>query len=88
MKMSEWQGGSGRWFVACTDDLANNSGHWVYVARKLGLPPHSFMELLHKDYKAEMYYNPDTGFLMYWWNNYGLAHKFTLDMNKRLRSIN
>lgn len=86
-----WQATSGTWHVACTSDLAHNSGTYWMLAKGLRLRPAEFILWLADKYKPDvMYTGPDKDygpvFLYYWHkNNESMARKFHNDVNRLLR---
>ena len=46
LKVAEWQDTAGRWRVADTSDLANDSAAWWYPARMLNMPLEEYINLL------------------------------------------
>lgn len=85
-KASEWQTGSGRWYVNCVDDLADISGLWWIPCRILNLSPEDFVLLLKDKFGADhFYYNKETNVLIYSWSKYQNAHKWLLYINAEAR---
>lgn len=85
-KASQWQGGSGRWYVDCVDDLGGKSGLWWVPCRILGISPCDFVLLLKDKFNASHFsYRNDV--LIYSWDKdqYADAHRWLLYLNKIAR---
>lgn len=82
--LKEWEG-AGCWYVACTDDLAHNSGAWYMPARAANIPLVDFILTLKNDYHADVHFHGDTNFVYYSFKEYKDAHRFLLDFNKKAR---
>lgn len=87
-KMSEWQGGGGKWYCACTDNLKNDSGVWYHPARILGITPAALIEMLVKMYNAEISYSEDFSFVCYRWEKQADMRKFKNKINAEARKKN
>lgn len=86
VKYTEWQSGSGYWYCNATSHLTTNYAKWWYVPKMMNMPLDKFVELLIKEYKAEIViYNTDTEILIYRWKNYSDVHKFVLWVNRMFR---
>lgn len=86
-KASEWQSGSGRWYVNDVENLAGISGKWWVPARMLGISLTDYILLLKDTFKADIRsYNSDTDTLVFSWKNYSDAHKYTLWINQKSRA--
>jgi hypothetical protein len=88
-KASEWQSGSGNWYVNNTSDLAGIAGEWWIPARILGITPAAYVEWLVKNYHPDnLSFNNDV--LLFSWKSehYSLCHKYLLDINRIARQKN
>jgi len=88
-KVSEWQGGSGQWYVNDTSHIASWASKWWAPARILNISPASFVQLLIDKYKPDRISFKDN-VLLYSWNpeHYNLAHSYLLWLNKEARNRN
>ena len=85
MKFAEWDGGAGRWRVGFFWKSAVPE-KWYVAWRFTKLPFDKYIELLKK-YKAENFsYYPPTDCLLFDFSVKTSAHKFVLEMNKRIRN--
>lgn len=91
MKLSEWSS-NGRWYVADTSDLAHGSSQWWRIPRKLNMDLCDYILMLKDKYHASNFYFVDykemdkrNSMLLFSFEKYSDAHKFLLDMNKRIR---
>lgn len=88
-KISEWQGGSGKWYCNDVTDLAGVSGKWWVPARMLGIPLTDYILLLKDQFNATIveYYEP-TDILIFHWEKQTDCHKYVLWINAQARKIN
>lgn len=89
LKYSEWQSGSGRWFVNDISDLTSVRSMWWIPARLLEISLDNFILMLKNDFKVDyLTFNGKT--LIYSWaeKNYSNAHKFLLFINRKAREKN
>lgn len=85
-KISEWQGGSGRWYAGYTT-IIGDEGKWWYIPRKLGISLDEYIIILKDVYKASHFgYCAETECLVFSFDNYGDAHKFVLYINRMARN--
>ena len=92
-KCSEWESASGKWYVADTSDLANDSAAWWIPARMLNLSLVDYINMLIKKYHAiiDGWYpesNKGKSLLIFSFDNYKDAHQYLLDMNRISRQKN
>jgi len=88
-KLTEWQTASEKWCCNCVDNLGQNSGAWWHPARILGITPAAFISLLLEEYKPDyFYYNKETGFADWTWNDLNKMRKFKNFINKKAREVN
>lgn len=87
-KLSEWQSVTGKWNCGCVDDLGNNSGHWVYPARVLGLAPAQYIEWAIDFCHPIIHYNAEKCLVFFSWNNQADMRKFKNYINKVSRQKN
>lgn len=87
MKVKEWQGGSGLWYAANTDDLTNKKSYWWYIPRILNISLTDYVTMLIKQYKVSTVKLLNSGLLYFAWDQYSLCHKYVLDINKRLKNL-
>jgi len=90
MKLTEWEGSSGKFYCACVDDLGRNSGAWWVPARGLDLPLPQYLKMLYEDYDASIESTKSGTYIIYWtdqarmrkfknWaNKYYRDHKVTI----------
>ena len=85
-KVSEWQGGSGKWYCNDVTDLAGVSGKWWIPARMLGIPLTDYILLLKEKFNVTIveYYKP-TDVLIFHWDKYSECHKYVLWINAEAR---
>ena len=86
MKISEWQGGGGRWYAANTSDLGTERSRWWYVPRLLGISLEDYVKMLVEKYQVCDININDNGFLFFAWDKYSYCHRYVLDMNKLLKN--
>lgn len=91
MKMSEWCL-NGRWYVADVSDLAHGSAQWWRIPRKLNMDLCDYVLMIKDKYHASSIYFVDYGeedkrnsMLSFNFEKYSDAHKFLLDMNRRIK---
>ena len=89
LKVDEWKGGSGRWYVADVhtwtgwDELAD-----LFCVRDLD----SFCDYINENYHAHVdrivHYPNDSYLVIYFWDSdeYNWAHKFKLDVTRIARN--
>lgn len=88
-KVSEWKGGSGRWYCNDVEDLAGVSGLWWVPCRMLGISPTDFILLLKDEFKASNFsYNIEKNVLLYSWEKHSDCHRYVLWINKMARKAN
>ena len=90
LKVSEWKDPTGKWWVADTSDLANDSAAWYHIARLLCDSIEDFIVLL-KDKNAiinkwDPNGNNGKSLLTFYWTNYNDAHQFLLYVNRIARN--
>ena len=95
LKVAEWQDTAGRWRVADTSDLANDSAAWWHPARMLNMPLEEYVNLLINEYHADIdgwfpESNNGKSLLLFSWSNenYSYAHKYLLYINRISRNKN
>ena len=91
MKLSEWSS-NGRWYVADTSDLAHGSSQWWRIPRKLNMDLCNYILMLKNKYNAGNFYfvnyqetDKRNSLFLFSFDKYSDAHKFLLDMNKKLK---
>lgn len=85
LKVSEWQGGSGKWYVADTSTFSS----WRHIPTMLGLSYEQYFSLLRDTYSiSKLAYCEDTDCLVFSWNSedYAKAHKYLLYVNRIARN--
>lgn len=88
-KVTEWEGGSGRWYVNDVADLAGPSAKWWTPARMLNMSLTDYIIMLKDQFNATIVsYNRDTDALIFYWDTYVAAHKYVLWINKIARQQN
>ena len=64
-------------------------GLWFHPARILGIPADKYIELVIKEYNAEVYYhNEDCSLVFVQWNNQKDMRRFKNFINKKARERN
>ena len=87
-KATEWETISG-WHCNCVDNLGKGSGIWYIPARILGISPAAFISLLLEKFKPDnFYYNPETGFCNWSWNNQADERRYKNWINAEARKKN
>ena len=90
LKIDEWQGKSGNWYVADVHTWTN----WHAIADVFGVnsdEPWELLTYLEGKYDAIVKgYNEEKDFLFFYWlkDNYKNAHQFKLDVNRIARKKN
>lgn len=88
-KLTEFQGGSGRYYVTCEDLLGKPGPHWHIPAIILGISIEEFIKELKDKYHADIIsYTPETRFLLYSWGDISKERKFKNYINAQARKIN
>ena len=88
-KVSQWQGGSGKWYCNDITDLAGPSAKWWMPARMLGISLCDYILLLKNQFKvSEMIYNEERDVLIFSWDNQTDCHKYVLYINRESRKRN
>ena len=90
-KLNEWQGQSGYWYVAHTDNMSLN--RWWMLPHALGKSYEEYIQMLKEQYHAShfkfyTYEDKRNSFLFFSFEKYADAHRFLLDMNRILRKKN
>lgn len=81
-KASEWQGGSGLYYV---NDTTHMTAWWVHP-RVLGISPAAYVELLVKKYNvSNIKYFEESGFLYFGFRTLADARRYKNDINKKAR---
>ena len=83
LKVTEFQGGSGRWYVA---DNSQPYWNWRYIPNMLGLNVQSYVELLKKYKAGNLHYYAPTDCFLYSFSNSEDAHKWVLYINRIARN--
>lgn len=82
LKLTEWQGSSGKWYAADVSDLAHGSGCWWHVPRMLNIELTDYVLLLKDKYHAtNIKYDIESNMLFWDWT-YQDCHKFLLFINR------
>lgn len=88
-KAEEWQSGSGRWHVADTHDLANNSAVWWIPPKIFDLSYEDYIYMLIDKYNIDyLSYSLQSNVLLFSWKNHTDAHRYLLDINRIARNKN
>lgn len=83
-KANEWQGSSGRWYVADTESLENNSAAWWVPSRVLGVSASGFVLLLRNKFQVkDICFRND--FLSFTFDSQTQARKYKNYINKVAR---
>lgn len=92
-KLNEWQGASGIWYVAHTDNMHLN--RWWIVPHALGKSYEEYIQMLKEQYHASHFKfftyqvgDPRNSCLLFSFDKYADAHRYLLDMNKVFRKLN
>ena len=86
LKLSEFQGASGNWYIACTDYVGTVYNQWWYIPKALGMSLPAFVTSIVKDYKADNVSFDGKTFVFSWAeSNQTLARKYKNNINKLLR---
>ena len=82
---SEWQGATGRWYVADISDLAHNSAGWWIPPCIFRLSYLDYIRMLVNKYQvSHISYSTKAHMLSFSWdaNKYQYAHRYLSDINK------
>lgn len=86
-RMEEWED-RGKWHCNYTKE-GRKGGLWFHPARILGIPADKYIELVIKEYNAEVYYhNEDCSLVFIQWNNQKDMRRFKNFINKKARERN
>ena len=90
-KYTEWQGASGRWYVAHTDNM--KLSRWWMAPQALGISYEAYIQMLIEQYHAShikfyTYHDNRNSFLCFSFDKYADAHRYLLDMNRVFRKLN
>ena len=90
-KLNEWQGASGKWYVAHTDNMHLN--RWWIIPQALGISYEEYIQMLKEQYNAShikffTYSDSRNSLLFFSFKEYKDAHRYLLDMNKVFRKLN
>ena len=80
LKVEEWQGGSGNWYVADTHTWTG----WRAIAEDLDVDFDGLIDLLINKYHA-IFFRTTKESLLYYFPKYKDAHQFKLDVNRIAR---
>ena len=91
-KASEWEV-AGKWYIADTSDLGNDSAAWWIPARIIGISLTDYILLLQNEYHAiiDKYCpnaNNNKSLLIFHWDSYTDAHRYLLYINRIARNKN
>ena len=85
-KVSQWQGGSGKWYCNDVTDLAGPSAKWWMPARMLGISLCDYILLLKNRFNADIIlYNEENDVLIFSWKKETDCHKYVLWINAESR---
>lgn len=85
-KASEWEGGSGRWYVNDVEDLAGISGYWWVPMRMLGMTPEEYVFMLRDTFKAgNFHYTAEKNVLIFSFKTQADARKYKNWINAQAR---
>ena len=85
-RVSEWQGGSLRWYCNDVEDLAGISSKWWTPARMLNMPLDEYVTMLVKEFKVDhISYNPEANVLVISWKRKKAFRKYKKWINKKAR---
>ena len=87
-KLTEWSGGGSQWYCGCVDDLARDSGHWIYPARVLGLEPAAYIEWAIDFCHPNIHYNAEKCLVHFSWDKQVDMRKYKNYINKIAREKN
>ena len=89
LKITEWQGASGKWYAADTIEFTK----WWVIPRMLEMSLDEYAKMLVEKYHATGLHFVDYGnedkrnsLLLFNFESYTTAHQFVLDMNKFARN--
>ena len=83
LKVKEWQGGSGNWYVGDVDTWTG----WHSIAEMFGVDMNGYIDMLVEKYHA-LVEIPENDFILFYWtkDNHKDAHQFFLDINRIARN--
>lgn len=85
LKTTTWQSGN-RWYVGDVQDLGHGSGTWWYIPNCLGVSFEDYIYLLKDKYNAKIFpYHAKTNVLIFAFDDYSTANKFSKFVNKKAR---
>lgn len=87
-QLTEWQGASGRWFCADTQNLTAKYPQWMVPVRLLGMAPADYVKMLVETFHADVRYYPDNTYLSVSWKNQADMRKFKNFVNQKARQAN
>lgn len=90
---SEWKSPTGKWYVADTSDLGNDSAAWWIPAKIFNLSFEDYIDMLLNKYHATIdgWYpksNNGKSLLLFSFVKYNDAHQYLLDVNRIARNKN
>lgn len=87
-KASNWESGSGRWYVADTSNLKENSAHWRHQLKITGLDSISFLEMLKNKFHASGFkYCKENDTLIFSFDTKELSSKYKNWLNAEARKL-
>lgn len=82
-KVSEFQGGSGRWYCNDISELAGVSSEWWAPARLLNMNLDGYVATMVNKFNAKVHFNGTNA--IFYWDKYSDCHKYVLWINKQSR---
>ena len=85
-KASEWQSGSGQWYVNDVQDVTSIASQWWIPTKILEITPVEFLDLLINNFHAQhVHYDLEYDVLIYSFATQAEARKYKNWINKKAR---
>lgn len=85
-RMSEWQSGSGRWYVNDVEELTTDASRWWTPVRMLGITFNEYVLMLKDKFNAKHFsYTADVNVLIFSFDTQADARKFKNWINAQAR---